>query len=236
MAINRSLELSKNIKNSYGDEKAHDEVLDATIATKETKLIFNNVDYDIDLNEYDLPEQMTKFINPIVPGVNVRKGKLRIFSTEYGKQFSRTPLILIDGIPYFNIDSLLSIDPVRFERVQVITTINKLSPFGNLGSYGVLAFYTRKGYEIIDDHPSLLNLNGYRDYKLPAIHKSMVEDATTPFMPSCYVYNLYQANELSSNITLVFKAPDITTTLNVKLLLITETGVSIINKTVQVEK
>jgi type I restriction enzyme R subunit len=44
------------------------------------------------------------------------------------------------------------------------------------------------------------------------------------------------AYDLFTKISLVFKAPDITTTLNVKLLLITETGVSIINKTLHVEK
>lgn len=236
LTLNRSLELSKNIKFSYSDKNVSEEVINHSIISDKTILLFENVDYDIDLNDYELPEQMTKFINPIIPGVNVRKGKLRIFSTEFGKSFSKDPLLLIDGIPYFNIDSLLMIDPVRFNRVQVITTINKLAPFGNLGSSGVLAFYTKEGYELIDEYPSLLNLNGYRNYKLPDKYKSIAKDNTTPYLPSSYVYNIYHKDELSTKISLVFKAPDITTTLNVKLLLITEAGVSIINKTVHVEK
>jgi hypothetical protein len=236
LALNKSLELSKNIIFSYSDEKANDEVINYSITSNETKLIFDNVDYDLDLNEFELPEQMTKLINPIIPGVNVRKGKLRIFSTQFGTQFSKAPLMLIDGIPYFNIDSLLSIDPVRFNRVQVITTINKLAPFGNLGSSGVLAFYTREGYELIDEYPYLLNLNGYRNYKLHDKYKAIVKDSIRPYLPSSYIYNIYHADDLSTKISLVFKAPDITTTLNVKLLLITETGVSIINKTLHVEK
>ena len=236
LALNKSLELSKNIRASYGDEMANDEVINHTVNSNEIKLIFENVDYDLDLNDFELPEQMTKLINPIIPGVNVRKGKLRIFSTEFGKSFSKAPLLLIDGIPYFNIDSLLSIDPVRFNRVQVINTINKLAPFGNLGSSGVLAFYTREGYEIIDEYPTLLKSNGYRNYKLPDNYESITKDNITPYMPSSYVYNIYDEDDLSTKISLVFKAPDVTTTLNVKLLLMTATGVSIINKTVHVEK
>ena len=111
-----------------------------------------------------------------------------------------------------------------------------MAPFGNLGSSGVLAFYTREGYEIIDEYPSLLNLNGYRNYKLADKYKSLTKNSTTPYLPSSYVHNIYHEDDLSTEVLITFKAPDITTTLNVKLLLITETGVSIINKTVQVEK
>lgn len=236
LALNKSLELSKNISGSYSDEIINDEVINHSISSNETKIIFDNVDYDLDLNEFELPEQMIKLINPIIPGVNVRNGRLRIFSTQFNKSFSNAPLLLIDGIPYFNIDSLLSIDPVRFSRVQVITTINKLAPFGNLGSSGVLAFYTKDGFELIDEYPLLLNLNGYRNYKLPDKYESIAVDSLTPYLPSSYVYNIYQENDLSTKILVHFKAPDITTTLNVKLLLMTEAGVSIINKTVRVEK
>jgi hypothetical protein len=235
-ALSQSLALIQNIKKSYEETKDISVMNLVSAKDKTKKLTFSNVDYDLSLNEYELPEQMEKLINPVIPGVNVRRGKLRIFSTELGRQFKRTPLLLIDGVPYFDIDSLLSIDPVRFERVQVITTLNKLAPFGKIGSAGIISFYTRKGFTIVDNFPTLLNISGYRRYNVPDKNIPKARGLLTPHILSSYVYNIFQPHELASAMSVTFTAPDVTTNLNVELTLITKNGVLTINKIISVEK
>ena len=233
--LSRNLNIKKNIKLTYtGDSQEGDR---STYKANQTSAgIFSNADYDLDLETFELPQEMKKMINAIIPGINVRRGKLRVFSAQYGRQFNNEPLVLIDGVPFFDIDSLLSIDPVRFKRVQLISTINKLIPYGNIGNSGIIAFYTIDGYEIQDNYAHKLYATGYRELGDSKEVFTPKNSPRTPYLEGNYLYKIYNKNELDNTLNISFKTPDIQTTLLITLKYTNTKGEKTISKVVYVKK
>ncbi len=72
------------------------------------------------------------------------------------------PLILVDGVPFPDAQSISALDPSMIDRVEVIT---RASPqFGSRGSNGVIAIYTKSGFTAGSER-------NYLSYKIPGYDK-----------------------------------------------------------------
>jgi len=74
------------------------------------------------------------------------------------------PLILVDGVPFPDAQSISAVDPSQVDRVEVIT---RASPqFGSRGTNGIIAIYTKSGRI-----SPLAVENDYLAYKIPGYSK-----------------------------------------------------------------
>ncbi|MCK4830777.1 hypothetical protein KA005_84475, partial [bacterium] len=115
----------------------------------EANRYFETADYTVRLDEYNPFPTMAEVFREIVPFVSLKykKGgdKIRVYSSEYVKDFDHQPLFFIDGLPTFNKPFILNLSPDDVETIEVINSISKIRQFGFPGENGVVAIYTKKG-------------------------------------------------------------------------------------------
>lgn len=113
------------------------------------------------LDDYVRFTTMEEVMREYVPEVIVRKrdGKFRFLTMNmpvfalYGNSgpnvfFQENPLVLLDGVPVFDIDRIISYDPLKVERLEIVGRKYYLGP---LAAGGILSYTTYKG-----------NLEGFR--------------------------------------------------------------------------
>lgn len=72
------------------------------------------------------------------------------------------PLILVDGVPFPDAQSISALDPSMIDRVEAIT---RATPqYGSRGSNGVIAIYTKSGFTSGSER-------NYLSYKIPGYDK-----------------------------------------------------------------
>lgn len=107
------------IKQFYAD-------LHRTIENKavDTTDFYGKPDVRYNLDDYVRFPNMEEVIAEIIPEVRVKKTKdqsiLQVLNIPFKYFFSNEPLILVDGIPYFNTKELLESDPLLIKSIDVI--------------------------------------------------------------------------------------------------------------------
>ncbi|CAM3440080.1 hypothetical protein POKO110462_02920 [Pontibacter korlensis] len=98
------------------------------------------------LDDYKRFKVMEEVMREYVPGVQVRKqgGKFRfmVFNRPYRSIFNNNPMVLLDGVPVFDIDKIMAFDPLKVKKLDVIS-----SRFfnGPLIYEGLVSYTTYKG-------------------------------------------------------------------------------------------
>jgi len=104
------------------------------------------------------------------------------------------PLILVDGVPFPDAQSISALDPSIIDRVEVIT---RAAPqYGSRGSNGVIAIYTKSGFTAGSER-------NYLSYKIPGYDK-----------PRAFFSPTHSSDSNSSNPdfrTTIFWKPDVKT-------------------------
>lgn len=81
-----------------------------------------------------------------VPGVQVRQRKpeyaLLVADRPRQRLFDENPLVLVDGVPVFSINRVLKLDPLKVQRLDVMTNLYVQGP---LSYSGLLSFRTYRG-------------------------------------------------------------------------------------------
>jgi hypothetical protein len=99
---------------------------------------------------------MEEVMREYVYGVNVRKNKegfhFMVIDLERREIFSENPLILLDGVPVFDADEIIALDPLKIEKIE---TVKRRFHKGLLDCRGIVTYTSYKG-----------DLNGY------ALHKN----------------------------------------------------------------
>ncbi|NCD70046.1 hypothetical protein [Mucilaginibacter agri] len=97
------------------------------------------------LDDYTRFSTMEEVLREYVKEVFVAKRKKRfnldVLSTE-GFLEGGKPLVMLDGVPIFNMDKVMTFDPLKIEKLEVIPLQYFYGPTNNLG---VLSFTTYKG-------------------------------------------------------------------------------------------
>jgi hypothetical protein len=98
------------------------------------------------LDDYTRFITMEEVMREYVEEVRVRKvnGKYRYFVKNEPAQdfFEDDPLILLDGIPVFNVDKLMAFDPLKIKKLEVVTQKHF---FGSLSANGIVSYSTYGG-------------------------------------------------------------------------------------------
>jgi hypothetical protein len=136
-------DLALQVLNRYGGERLKQFRVPAIA---DTTLFYYRPDYSYLLDDYTrfttMEEVMREYV--ILMLVQRRSGHyhLPLFELPYNQFFDSDPLILLDGVPVFNIDSLMTIDPLKVWRLQ---TVHRKVFMGSTYYPGIMNWTTYKG-------------------------------------------------------------------------------------------
>ena len=113
------------------------------------------------LDDYVRFTTMEEVLREYVPGVNVRKkeGKfhLPVFDMIRKEFFQVDPMILLDGVPVADVNKLMSYDPLKIRKLEVV---ERMYFYGNMFFGGIVNFITYQGdlpgYEL-DPHTTVID-------------------------------------------------------------------------------
>jgi hypothetical protein len=98
------------------------------------------------LDDYTRFRVMEEVMREYVPGVQVRLRKGRFYFEVYDDPnttiFDQDPLVLLDGVPVFNINKIMQMDPLRVQKLEVMRSRYFQ---GNMLYNGVVSYTTYKG-------------------------------------------------------------------------------------------
>ena len=122
-----------------------------------------------------------------VPGVNVRqrngKYQLPVFDDNNKLPFETDPLALVDGVPVFNFNKLLTYDPLKIRKLEVV---NRTYYLGGNTFDGIINLTSYKGDVTgaeIDPHATIIDYEGLqlqRDFYSPVYETNEQLDSHLP--------------------------------------------------------
>ena len=139
------------------------------------------------LNDYTRFTTMEEVLREYVAQVFVYKKQKRFHFHILGEEAMLDqeidPLVLLDGVPYFNLDRVINIDPLKIEKLEVF---RERYYFGPLSIEGILSFKTPKGDlggNEIDPHAVVLDYEGMqlqREFYAPKYDSAQLKASRTP--------------------------------------------------------
>lgn len=166
------IELSQPFSNSFSDIKTGDFYIDSSYLNEINKAIvsaqvsniyepfvekpaetksnipdfFGKPENSVKMSDYIELTSVREVVKEIIPNVYTQKqnGKFdfKLINKFRGQPFENRPLVLVDGIPVYDIEKVLNINSKEIERADVINTRYFYS--GNVFD-GILSFITKKG-------------------------------------------------------------------------------------------
>jgi len=153
--------VNTQVQHLYADKKLQEFLMPAA----DTSAFYADPDDRYVLDNYTRFTTLEEIIREYVQGVNISKtaGKFSLVVSDKISQarLNGTPLVLIDGVPVFDIDKFINdYDPLKIYKLEVV---KRKYFFGYKSFDGILAFTTYKGdlagYEL-DRNAIVLNYEG----------------------------------------------------------------------------
>ena len=139
---------------------------------------------------------MEEVMREYVYGVNVRKNKkgfhFMVIDLERNIIYEENPLMLLDGVPVFDADEIIALDPLKVEKIE---TVKRRFHKGYLDCRGIVSYTTYKGdlngYEL---HENALvfeyeGVQPMKQYYFPEYQSSFDKRVTTPDFRNVLYWN-----------------------------------------------
>lgn len=114
--------LSQQVQTAFGTLPAVPVINDIAA---DTSTFFGQADKTYFLDAYTRFPTLEEVLREYVPEVAVRKRDAafhyRVLNVPYGQFFDEDPLVLLDGVPQFDIDGLMAADPLKIRKLEVVT-------------------------------------------------------------------------------------------------------------------
>lgn len=98
------------------------------------------------LDDYTRFTSMEEVLKEYVTDLRLRGREndfsIRAYNRQYDRFFEEAPLILLDGVPQFNVNKLMQLDPLKIKSLSVVTGLNYQ---GSSENHGVVSFTTYNG-------------------------------------------------------------------------------------------
>ncbi|HWB93609.1 MAG TPA: hypothetical protein VG605_17230, partial [Puia sp.] len=156
-------------------------------AIADTTKFYYKADFSYLLDDYTrfttMEEVMREYVTLML--VQRRSGHyhLPLYELPYNQFFETDPLILLDGVPVFNIDSLMVLDPLKIKKLE---TLQRKVFMGALYFPGIMNWTTYKGDlggYILDPHSTVIDYEGLamqREFYSPSY---ATEEASATHLP-----------------------------------------------------
>ncbi|MEZ0485121.1 hypothetical protein [Fibrella aquatica] len=134
--------LAMQVQNSYANAYANPPRPPNTDSTT----FYGKPDERYLLDTYTRFTVLEEVLSEYVPGVLVRRSgshfTLRVGNLPYRQPFDEQPLILLDGVPVYDVDRLMAFSPLKIKSLDVVTRRYLL---GYASIPGIISFKTYKG-------------------------------------------------------------------------------------------
>jgi hypothetical protein len=186
-------------------------------------------DMHYELDEYTrfsrVEDVFREYVRPV--GVTKRQGNfhLTVFSESNRYLSDREPLVLVDGLPVFNMNSLFSYDPLKVKSIDVVT--GKYFRSGSVFP-GIISMTTFRGTtdgELIDENASVLPyeiVQKQRQFYSPAYGESY--DAHLPDFRSQLYWDPLLVVDSTGNGSIEFYTSDLDGNFIIQVQAISTTG------------
>ncbi|NOS94636.1 MAG: hypothetical protein HOP30_22215, partial [Cyclobacteriaceae bacterium] len=148
--------IGMQVQNIYAAEK-NDKQSERSIDS----YFYGTADEVYALDDYTRFPIMEEILREYVPGVFVRKRKdgfhFSVYDQKRKSVFEQPPMMLLDGMPIFDEDELMKLDPTQIKTLEVITRKWHL---GEFQSHGIVSLKTYEGEGVaLLTNPRLLKLD-----------------------------------------------------------------------------
>ena len=137
--LNRSI--ASQSENIY-----HKNINDAQKVIDDTLAFFGKPDNTYYLDEYtrftSMEEVMREYVNEIRLRQNGNRYHFATWNSRYKSFRNDEPLVLMDGVPVFNASKIISFDPLKVKKIEIVTQNNYT---GALISNAILSYSTYNG-------------------------------------------------------------------------------------------
>ena len=154
-------DVAMQVLNRYGGEKLKRFRVPGFV---DTTVFYYKADHSYLLDDYTrfttMEEVMREYVTLML--VQRRDGHfhLPLFDLPYDQFFDTDPLVLLDGVPVFNLDSLLAMDPLKLKRLE---TVQRKYFLGGTYYPGIMNWTSYKGDlggYILDPHTTVIDYEG----------------------------------------------------------------------------
>jgi hypothetical protein len=98
------------------------------------------------LDDYTRFPVMEEVMREYIAGVYVRKRSdgfhFRVYDSEFNRVYEDNPLILLDGLPVFDADEIMALDPLKIKKIETIVHAYRK---GFLDCYGIISYTSYHG-------------------------------------------------------------------------------------------
>lgn len=111
----------------------------------DSSAFYGKADATYYLDDYTRFQVMEEVMREYVPGVFVRKRKgkfhFMLVDIDHGGILNGDPMVLIDGVPVFEVDDIMKFDPLKVKKLEVVKRQYYLGPavFSGIVSYSTYA-------------------------------------------------------------------------------------------------
>jgi hypothetical protein len=136
---------------------------------EDTTAFYGSGDLNFNLDDYVRFVTMDEVVRENVQDVRIRrqagKAVFRVRNALFNLYFDDDPLLLIDGVPVFNADKLVELDPLRVQKIEVVSHRYFLGP---LIEDGIVSFRSYDGqlagFEL-DPNALVIQYNGLEEQR-----------------------------------------------------------------------
>ncbi|MDH4090427.1 MAG: hypothetical protein OEV74_08830 [Cyclobacteriaceae bacterium] len=138
--------LSRSISMQVQDVFYQDRSNRFRVTTEDSTAFYGKADATYYLDDYTRFPVMEEVMREYVPGVMVRKRKdgfhFMTLDQVNKRVFDEDPMILLDGIPLFDVDQIMDFDPLLVKKLEVL---NRRYYMGILSLPGIVSYTTYSG-------------------------------------------------------------------------------------------
>ncbi len=195
-----------------------------TAAGSDETPFYGRADERYALDDYTRFPVMEEVMREYVKGVWVRKRRdgffFRVTDNLYKQVFDDPPLMLIDGVPFFDADEIMAFDPLRVRYADVMTRRYYLGP---ANFPGVVSFRTYTGdLNGFTLHPSVTTidfegLQAKREFYAPRYDTSNQRRSRLPDQRTLLYWNPSVTTDEQGRATIEFYTSDVTGQFHIKL-------------------
>jgi len=140
--INKAI-ISMQVKDIYDSYLRKSDLIDTNSVTHD---FYGEPVETFMISKYIELTSMKEIVKEIIPGLTVykidNKSYFRLSEEYLNPGFNKVPLVLVDGVPIYDIDKILTIDPKELEKIEILHKRYFIS--GKIID-GIVHFITRKG-------------------------------------------------------------------------------------------
>ncbi len=116
------------------------------ITAIDSSAFYHNPDASYQLDDYTRFVVMEEVMREYIAGVNVRKNRdgfhFMVIDIEKNIVYEGNPLMLLDGVPVFDADEIIALDPLKIQKIE---TVKRRFEKGIVDCEGIVNYNTYKG-------------------------------------------------------------------------------------------